>query len=109
MTIPAIAPLAGSLPGAATLSPSTGVSQVLGHAQSAGIGEAFESLVQQLQSVNASLTASVPAANALALGHTDQLETVLLNMERTRVQFDFLMSVRNRLLESYQELMRMQV
>jgi flagellar hook-basal body complex protein FliE len=74
-----------------------------------GVERVFDALVTHLQELNTSMSASAPAANALALGNTEQLESVLLEMERVRVQFDFMMSVRNRLLEGYQELMRMQV
>jgi flagellar hook-basal body complex protein FliE len=74
-----------------------------------GVERAFDALVAHLQELNTSMSASAPATNALALGNTDQMESVLLEMERVRVQFDFMMSVRNRLLEGYQELMRMQV
>jgi flagellar hook-basal body complex protein FliE len=69
----------------------------------------FDALVEHIQSLNDAMSQAAPAAQALALGHTDQMETVLLGLERVRVQFDFMMSVRNRLLESYQEMLRMQV
>jgi flagellar hook-basal body complex protein FliE len=72
-------------------------------------GGAFDALVQQIQSLSNQMSSSAPQVAALALRQSDGLETVLLNLERSRVQFDVLMSVRNRLLEAYQDLMRMQV
>ena len=69
----------------------------------------FDAMVTQMQSLNTTLNAAAPQLSALAVGQTEGLETVMLNMERTRLQFDALVSVRNRVLEAYQELMRMQV
>src|SRR5258706_9965768 len=60
-------------------------------------GGAFDALVQQIQSLSSDMNSSAPHVAALALGQSDGVETVLLNLERTRVQFDVLMSVRNRL------------
>jgi len=82
----------------------------MGDPQSAGVsGGAFDALVQQIQSLSTQMSSSAPQLAAMATGQSDGVETVLLNMERTRVQFDVLMSVRNRLLEAYQDMMRMQV
>lgn len=63
----------------------------------------------QLQSVDAKVRASEQGLQALAAGETDNLHHVMLNLEEARLSFQLLAQVRNRLLESYQDLMRMQV
>jgi flagellar hook-basal body complex protein FliE len=80
-----------------------------GVGSASGVAGDFETLLDKFRSLNTALVQSAVPAQQLALGQSDQIETVLLDLERVRVQFDFLMSVRNRLLESYQELMRMQI
>jgi flagellar hook-basal body complex protein FliE len=45
----------------------------------------------------------------LALGGTDNLHQVMITLERTRLAFELALQVRNKALEAYQELMRMQV
>lgn len=45
----------------------------------------------------------------MAGGEAGNLHRVMLEMETVRMQFELLMQVRNRLLDAYQEVMRMQV
>lgn len=45
----------------------------------------------------------------MASGEGGNLHRVMLEMEAVRMQFELLMQVRNRLLDAYQEVMRMQV
>lgn len=45
----------------------------------------------------------------LAAGDTSNLHQVLMGIERARLQFQLLTQVRNRLLEAYQDILRMQV
>jgi flagellar hook-basal body complex protein FliE len=45
----------------------------------------------------------------LAAGDTSNLHQVLLGIERARLQFQLLTQVRNRVLEAYQDILRMQV
>lgn len=106
MTLEAIAALgnAGAAAGSQSLVPL-----VLRTPVPVSTETAFDSLVSGLQDLNASMMANQRAVADLALGNTEGLEAVMLNLERTRLQFDVLMSVRNRVLEAYQEIMRMQV
>lgn len=69
----------------------------------------YETLVQNLGELNSSIAGGQGALQELALGNMDNLHQLIMGMERTRLQFDLLMSVRNRVLEAYQEIMRMQV
>lgn len=69
----------------------------------------FDQLVSALADIDARMSASGQAATELALGQSDNLHQVLIGAERTRLQFELAMSMRNRVLEAYQEIMRMQV
>lgn len=72
-------------------------------------GALYRALIDNLDQVNASLVEGQAAVQDLALGNVDNLHQLVMNAERTRLQFDLLMSVRNRVLEAYQEILRMQV
>ena len=69
----------------------------------------FDRLVDSLVDIDSGMQRSRRATTELALGQTDNLHHVLIDSERTRLQFDLAMSMRNRVLEAYQEIMRMQV
>jgi flagellar hook-basal body complex protein FliE len=96
--LPAVEPVsfavAGS-PGVTTVAP-----------QGAGFSEM---VTQGLDQVNAALLDSQVDMQRLAAGDVDNLHQVMLKMEQSRLSFQLMMQVRNRLLESYQEMMRMQV
>jgi flagellar hook-basal body complex protein FliE len=72
-------------------------------------GNGFDQLVASLQELNSKLVASQESVGQLALGHTDNLHRVMMNMEQTRLSFELMLAVRNKALEAYQDLMRMQV
>jgi len=78
------------------------------HSTRAGEG-VFDQLVNSLGQVDAGIESSGRAATELALGQTENLHQVMIGAERTRLQFELAMSMRNRVLEAYQEIMRMQV
>jgi flagellar hook-basal body complex protein FliE len=62
-----------------------------------------------VQDVNAKQTASAEAASALLGGQNISLHQAVIAMEEASISFQLMVEVRNKLLESYQELMRMQV
>jgi flagellar hook-basal body complex protein FliE len=64
---------------------------------------------QELRSVNTGLVNADNDIQRLALGETRSLHEVMIHMEEARLSFQLLAQVRNRLLEAYQEVMRMQV
>ena len=47
--------------------------------------------------------------NDVATGQAGSLHQVMLKMEETRMQFELFMQARNKVLEAYQEVMRMQI
>jgi flagellar hook-basal body complex protein FliE len=101
MTIEAIAALLGR--------DETTVEALARAEAGAATGELYQTLVDSLEQLNSRLVAGPEALQELALGNVDNLHQLVMNAERTRLQFDLLMSVRNRVLEAYQEIMRMQV
>ena len=78
------------------------------HGTHAGDG-VFDQLVNSLGEIDAGIDRSGRAATELALGQTENLHQVMIGAEHTRLQFELAMSMRNRVLEAYQEIMRMQV
>ena len=71
-----------------------------------GFGQMVSSGLQQ---VNSQLQAAQADLQSLAAGDTANLHAVMIRMEEGRLSFQLMLQVRNRLLESYQELMRMQI
>jgi flagellar hook-basal body complex protein FliE len=59
--------------------------------------------------VNAKQSAASAAVNGLLSGQNVSLHQAVIAMEEASVSFQLMVEVRNKLLESYQELMRMQV
>lgn len=49
------------------------------------------------------------AARDLALGRAENIHDVMISMEKAGVSFRLMMQVRNKIIEAYQEVMRMQV
>jgi flagellar hook-basal body complex protein FliE len=64
---------------------------------------------QQVQRVDGELATADGHLQALAMGETQNLHQVMISLEEARLSFQLLMQVRNRVLEAYQEVMRMQV
>jgi flagellar hook-basal body complex protein FliE len=65
--------------------------------------------VSGLRELNSDMIANQNAVADLALGKSDNLHQVMMRSEQTRLDFELMMAVRNKVLEAYQELMRMQV
>jgi flagellar hook-basal body complex protein FliE len=79
-------------------------------ADKAVTGEAFSSLLGKLVSeVNAKQQNSSDVVNALQSGQNVPLHQAMIAMEEASVSFQLMVEVRNKLLESYQEIMRMQI
>jgi flagellar hook-basal body complex protein FliE len=95
---PADAPLGFIPPSAEALVGSSGTASPFGTA-----------VTQGLQQVDGSLQASQADLQRLAAGDVSSLHQVMVRLEESRLSMQLVLQVRNRLLESYQELMRMQV
>jgi flagellar hook-basal body complex protein FliE len=90
-----------------TLEPLSGLA-----GRGAGVGAAgqFGQMVSQgLEQVNTQLLGTQTDLQQLALGKAESIHQVMIRMEEARLSFQLMMQVRNRVLEAYQDVMRMQV
>jgi len=71
-----------------------------------GAGKFFSELVSK---VNDLQTKSDTSIQSLASGENKNLHEVMISMEKASVSFLFMTQVRNKAIEAYQEVMRMQV
>jgi flagellar hook-basal body complex protein FliE len=86
------------LPG---LAPSTA-----GNVPTEGFGQMLDGLVATVDAKQAEAQA---LTKSVLLGNTDQLHQSVIAMQEAGVSFSLMVEVRNKLIESYQELMRMSV
>jgi flagellar hook-basal body complex protein FliE len=121
--IPAITPAAaGVLPNAgmmapdATPLPSTGIqmpdelTQPFGSGAVQPTSDSFSSMLGQMVSdVNAQQNISAQAVSALQSGQNVPLHQAVIAMEEANISFQLMVEVRNRMLDAYQEIMRMQI
>lgn len=84
--------------------PEVGTAKSISPAE--GAGKFFSELVSK---VNDLQTQSDKAIQGLASGENKNLHEVMISMEKASISFQFMSTVRNKALEAYQEVMRMQV
>ena len=73
-------------------------------------GENFKKfLLDSLAQVNEMQAESEAAQEALATGQTDDVSQVMSAVEKADIAFNTLMAVRNKLVEAYQEVLRMNI
>ncbi|MBI3974309.1 MAG: flagellar hook-basal body complex protein FliE [Chloroflexi bacterium] len=108
MSAPHGAALAAPAAGAETLVPA-GEAVASGSAAK-GVMESFGAvLAQAMQDVNQLYQAADLDASRLAAGEPVDLHQVMVGMEKANLSFSLALQVRNKLLEAYQEIMRMNV
>ena len=71
-----------------------------------GAGKFFSELVSKVNDLQTSSDASI---QQLASGENKNLHEVMISMEKASISFQFMSSVRDKALSTYQEIMRMQV
>ena len=102
----------GSLGGAQGISPlgaRPGLRPAGGAAQRPGgptLGESFGDVVSQ---VNRAQLESSNAIKSLTTGNGENLHEVMLAVNKAELSFTFLMEARNKLVDAYQQVMKMQV
>lgn len=70
----------------------------------------FGSMVEKaLGEVNQQLLTSQTDLQQMAVGEVQNLHQVMIRLEESRLSFQLMLQVRSRLLEAYQDIMRMQV
>ncbi|MDQ0086093.1 flagellar hook-basal body complex protein FliE [Variovorax boronicumulans] len=86
---------------AAAMAPSAAAEPVMG---------SFGQFVSDgLSKVNGQLIGSQVDLQKLAMGDARNLHQIMINMEESRVSFQLMMQVRSRLLEAYQDVMKMPI
>ena len=68
-----------------------------------------KALASELTEMNSSVQSAELAMHDLAVGKPLQLHDVMISLERARVSVQTFVQIRNKLVESYQDLMRMQL
>ena len=102
-----IIPVGGNLPSQGSSIPSIGASPA---ASGLHDGVPFNSLFRDaLRNVQETQEVVRQDSINLALGQVDDIAAVNINAARASLAFDLLVQMRNRVLESYQEMMRMTV
>jgi flagellar hook-basal body complex protein FliE len=71
-----------------------------------GAGKFFSELVSKVNDIQVQSDKSI---QALASGENKNLHEVMIAVEKASISFQFMSQVRNKALEAYQEVMRMQV
>jgi flagellar hook-basal body complex protein FliE len=113
---------AGALPNPAAVTPNptplpgTGIQMPEELAQPLSVNSpqpassSFSSMLSQMvNDVNSKQSVSAQAVSALQSGQSVPLHQAVIAMEEANVSFQLMVEVRNRLLDAYQEIMRMQV
>lgn len=81
-----------------------------GAGQGASSGTSFAQwMASEAKVANERINEADRLVQRLASGDTSNLHEVMLGIERARMQFQLLVQVRNRVLEAYQDVLRMQV
>lgn len=82
----------------------------LGSAQGATNATGFADLVSQgLEQVNQQLLTSQTDLQNLAVGNVQNLHQIMIRLEESKLSFQLMMQVRSRLLEAYQDVVKMQL
>lgn len=101
-----LTPVEGVALQAVDAQPVPGLSAASGAAGAQDFGQLVRS---GLAEVNGQLLTSQTDMQRLAVGEVQNLHHLMIRLEESRLSFQLMLQVRNRLLEAYQDVMRMQV
>jgi flagellar hook-basal body complex protein FliE len=91
------------------ISPNAVAGELAGLEPAATVGSFANWFARELDAVNSQLISSEKQVQQLAVGQNDNLHQVMLSLEKAKLEFELVIQIRNRLLEGYQDIMRMQV
>jgi flagellar hook-basal body complex protein FliE len=100
--LPAITPSAAGAPG----TPGTMSGAGARPAGGAGFGEVLKDAVAEIEKVQSQSDQSV---RRFAAGEDVDLHTVMLDIQKAELSFRLMLEVRNKLIDAYHEVIRMQV
>ena len=94
--------------------PTSGIAPILdvapgGSAGTSGALGFMDSLKSAIGKVNDTQLEAGRAVGALMTGETQDLHTTLIAVQKADLSFQMMMQVRNKIVQAYQEIMRMQV
>lgn len=76
----------------------------------AASGADFEAMLRSaMEATNGAQTQADATLEGLIMGKTDNVHEVVLGLAKAEMSFNFMMEVRNRVVDTYHDLMRMQV
>ncbi len=76
---------------------------------SVGTSDFASWIAKEIGSVNDKLASSDQLLQKLATGEVDNLHQVMIGIEEAKLSFQLLVQVRNKLLDAYQDILRMSV
>jgi flagellar hook-basal body complex protein FliE len=109
MQIPAINPAAISAISPAAIPAIAGIGAAQKTSASSSTGQITQSFESMLNSLNQSQANSDNLVQQLSQGGNVDLHTVMIGMEENDVNFNVALSMRDKLVDAYHEVMRMQV
>ena len=74
-----------------------------------GAGDFGQLVGRMLQDVNQSQNQAADAVAQLAAGKTDNVHQVMIALGKAEVSFNYMLEVRNRLLDAYKQVMQMPI
>ena len=74
-----------------------------------GTGDFASWFDSQMNELNDQIKTSEVELRRLATGETNNIHHVMLSLEKAKLSFQLMLQVRNKALEAYQDMMRMQV
>ncbi len=82
----------------------------LSEAQNNDKGTGFADMLQNsINEINSLQQQSAELKNALVTGEINELHQMMIAAEKSSLAFQFTLQIRNKVIEAYQEIMRMQV
>ena len=93
----------------ASHSPSLDRMQAMDVAESGGKESFAQMLDRQVSGVNDLLSISDKKTTEMAMGKTENLHDAMISIEKAESAFKFMVQLRNKAMEAYNEIIRMQV
>lgn len=73
-------------------------------------GETFSDMVQDaIQAVDQAQKTADQNVEDIVMGRSDNIHDAMISMQKARLSFQMMMEIRNKAIETYQELSRMQI
>ena len=98
-----------TLPTSPVISPGSAVNPKATQAQRTGESSFLNAMKQTLDSVNQNQAAAEDQIEALATGRVKDLHQTMIAIEKADVSFRLLAEIRNKVIDAYREIMRMQI